>query len=32
MMGMNQLPNPPMRAGIKVKKIMIRAWAVTTTL
>src|SRR5579859_1178540 len=30
--GTNQLPNPPIIAGITMKKIMIRAWAVTTTL
>ncbi len=27
--GMNQLPKPPISAGITVKKIMIRPWAVT---
>ncbi len=30
--GTNQLPNPPIIAGMTMKKIMIRAWAVTTTL
>ncbi len=30
--GTNQLPNPPIIAGITMKKIMIRAWAVTTAL
>ena len=29
--GTNQLPKPPIIAGITMKKIMIRAWAVTTT-
>ena len=32
MIGTNQLPNPPIMAGMTMKKIMIRAWAVTTTL
>lgn len=30
--GTNQLPNPPMRTGITIKKIMMKACAVTTTL
>jgi len=30
--GTNQLPNPPIRMGITMKKIIINAWAVTTTL
>jgi hypothetical protein len=30
--GTNQLPNPPIRIGITIKKIIIKAWAVTTTL
>lgn len=30
--GTSQLPNPPIRAGITIKKIMMKAWAVTTTL
>ena len=30
--GTNQLPNPPIMAGMTMKKIMIRAWAVTTAL
>src|SRR4051812_25928503 len=30
--GTNQLPNPPIIAGMTMKKIMIRAWAVTTAL
>lgn len=30
--GTSQLPNPPMRTGITIKKIMIKAWAVTITL
>ena len=30
--GTSQLPNPPIRIGITMKKIMIKAWAVTTTL
>ena len=32
MIGTNQLPKPPIIAGITMKKIMIRAWAVTTVL
>ena len=31
MIGTNQLPKPPIIAGIKVKKIMIRPWAVIRT-
>lgn len=30
--GTNQLPNPPIIIGISIKKIIIRAWAVTITL
>jgi hypothetical protein len=30
--GINQLPNPPIKIGITIKKIIINAWAVTTTL
>lgn len=30
--GTSQFPNPPIRIGITMKKIMIKAWAVTTTL
>jgi len=30
--GTNQLPNPPMRIGITIKKIIIKACAVTITL
>lgn len=30
--GTNQFPNPPIRIGITIKKIMTKAWAVTTTL
>jgi hypothetical protein len=30
--GTIQLPNPPIIAGMTMKKIMIRAWAVTTAL
>jgi hypothetical protein len=30
--GTNQLPNPPIMMGITIKKIIINAWAVTTTL
>ena len=30
--GTNQLPNPPMRIGITIKKIIINACAVTITL
>ena len=29
--GTNQLPKPPIIAGMTMKKIMIRAWAVTAT-
>ena len=29
--GTNQLPKPPIIAGMTMKKIMIRAWAVITT-
>ncbi len=32
MIGTNQLPNPPIIAGMTMKKIMIRPWAVATTL
>ena len=32
MIGTNQLPNPPISAGITMKKIMIRPWLVMTTL
>jgi len=32
MIGTNQLPKPPIMAGMTMKKIMIRAWAVTVTL
>jgi hypothetical protein len=32
MIGTNQLPKPPIIAGMTMKKIMIRAWAVTVTL
>ena len=32
MIGTNQLPKPPIMAGMTMKKIMIRAWPVTTTL
>lgn len=32
MRGINQFPNPPIKTGITIKKIMINAWAVTTTL
>jgi hypothetical protein len=28
----NQLPNPPIRIGITMKKIITKAWAVTMTL
>jgi hypothetical protein len=28
----NQLPNPPIKIGITMKKIIIKAWAVTMTL
>jgi len=30
--GTSQLPKPPIRIGITMKKIIINAWAVTTTL
>lgn len=30
--GINQLPNPPIEIGITAKKIITKAWAVTTTL
>jgi hypothetical protein len=30
--GTNQLPKPPMTAGMTMKKIMIRPWPVTKTL
>lgn len=30
--GTSQLPKPPMRMGITIKKIITKAWAVTTTL
>ena len=30
--GTNQLPKPPMRAGMTMKKTMIRPWPVTKTL
>lgn len=30
--GTSQLPNPPIIIGITMKKIMIKAWAVTKTL
>jgi hypothetical protein len=30
--GINQLPNPPIITGITIKKIMTKAWAVTTAL
>lgn len=30
--GTNQLPKPPIRAGITMKKIITKAWAVTITL
>jgi len=31
-MGTSQFPNPPINTGITIKKIIIKAWAVTTTL
>lgn len=31
-MGINQLPNPPITIGIVIKKIIIKAWIVTITL
>jgi len=30
--GTNQFPKPPIRMGITMKKIIIKAWAVTATL
>jgi len=30
--GTNQFPNPPIKIGITIKKIIVKAWAVTTTL
>ena len=30
--GTNQLPNPPIIIGITIKKIIIKAWAVTIVL
>lgn len=30
--GTNQLPKPPIIMGITMKKIITKAWAVTTTL
>jgi hypothetical protein len=30
--GTSQLPNPPIIIGITIKKIMMKAWAVTITL
>jgi len=30
--GINQFPNPPIRIGMTIKKIMTKAWAVTMTL
>jgi hypothetical protein len=30
--GMSQFPNPPISTGMTIKKIIIKAWAVTTTL
>jgi hypothetical protein len=32
MRGISQFPNPPIKIGITIKKIMIKAWAVTITL
>ena len=32
MIGTNQLPKPPISAGMTMKKIMIRPWAVICTL
>jgi hypothetical protein len=32
MIGTNQLPKPPISAGMTMKKIMIRPWPVTNTL
>jgi len=31
-MGTNQLANPPIKIGITIKKIIIKAWAVIATL
>lgn len=30
--GINQFPKPPIIAGITIKKIIMKAWAVTTVL
>ena len=30
--GISQLPKPPIEIGITMKKIMMKAWAVTITL
>jgi hypothetical protein len=30
--GTNQFPNPPIKIGITIKKIITKAWAVTTVL
>lgn len=30
--GISQFPNPPIKIGITIKKIMTKAWAVTITL
>lgn len=30
--GTSQFPNPPIRTGITIKKIITKAWAVTITL
>lgn len=30
--GISQFPKPPIMAGITIKKIIIKAWAVTMTL
>lgn len=30
--GTSQLPNPPITMGITIKKIIMKAWAVTITL
>lgn len=30
--GTSQLPNPPIRIGMTIKKIITKAWAVTITL
>lgn len=32
MRGISQFPKPPIEIGITIKKIMIKAWAVTITL